>query len=376
MSDRRVVVTDHDFADLGIERAVLSDVAEVIDLSDAPGGGGSNAGDSDDDGGDGDDRDDGGGTGFEGDGGDTDPEGSLTEADALLNLRRELGREVIDRLDRCRIVARYGIGVDNVDLEAATERGIHVTNVPGYCVEEVATHALALALALVRGVGRYDSSVARGEWDRDVAAPIRRFSTRTVGVVGFGAIGRAFADRVAALGADVVASDPFLSPADLADGPAELVDFGDLVERADLASVHSPLTEETRGMFDADAFARMKESAFLVNVARGPIVDADALLAALDAGEIAGAGLDVFPSEPPRPDHPLRDHPRVIATPHVAWYSEEANEERRRRAAENVRAALLGDRPADAVNDVEGDNGVGGAIDDVEGTANGVDGGT
>jgi len=322
MSEHTVVVSDHDFEDLSIERNVLEGVADVRDA-----------------GGD-----------LDGAGGDVADE--LADADGVLNLRSDVDGQLLKRMDDCRIVARYGIGVDNVDVEAATKRGIYVTNVPDYCQEEVATHALSLLLSLYRGITRYDASVADGEWDRDVVTPIHRLSTQTLGVVGFGAIGRAVADRATALGFDVVTSDPFVDEATAANHGAELVPFEDVLERADAVTIHSPLTDDTRGMVDAAAFERMKSSAVLVNVARGPVVEGDALRGALDAGQIAGAGLDVFPDEPPAEDDPLRDHERVVATPHVAWYSEEANAERRRTAAENVRAVLNGERPENAVNDM------------------------
>ncbi|WP_435197411.1 C-terminal binding protein [Natronomonas sp. EA1] len=306
----RVVITDHDFDDLSVERAVLEELAEVVALSDRPGA-------------------------------EVDP-AALADADAVLNLRTDLGASHVEALEECAVIARYGIGVDNVDLAAANDARIPVTNVPDYCQEEVATHAVSLLLALARGVDRYDRSVGDGAWDREVATPLHRLSTQTVGVVGYGAIGRAVGERAAALGLDVVASDPFLSPDDLADDPATLCSFEELLDRADYVTVHSPLTPETEGLFDDEAFRRMRESAYLVNVARGPIVDDDALERALDAGEIRGAGLDVFPAEPPSTDHPLRDREGVITTPHVAWYSEEANEERRRTAAEIVKTALEG----------------------------------
>jgi D-3-phosphoglycerate dehydrogenase len=318
-----VVVTDHDFEDLSVERSVLGDRAEIVELADDVGDTADNAANT------------------------------FAAADAVVNLRYEIDADDIEAMDDVRVIARYGIGVDNVDVDAAAARDIPVTNVPDYCLEEVSTHAIALLLSMARSVPRYDRSVARGEWDRNVGTPIRRFSTQTVGVVGYGAIGREVGARAAALGADVLASDPFLSADDLADDPAELVAFEDLLERADFVTVHSPLTDDTRGLFDAEAFARMKDSARLVNVARGPIVDGDALLAALNAGEIAGAGLDVFPDEPPAADAPLRDHDRVVATPHVAWYSEEANEERRRTVAEIVASVLSGDEPRNVVNGVE-----------------------
>jgi len=324
-----VVVTDHDFEDLSVERSVLGDVAEVVELADDVDGSSGTADDA------------------------PAAEDRLADADAVINLRYDLDADAIAAMEDVQVIARYGIGVDNVDVDAAAARDVPVTNVPEYCQEEVATHALALLLSLARSVPRYDRSVAAGEWDRAVGAPVHRFSTQTVGVVGYGAIGREVGERAAALGADVIASDPFLSEADVTDDPADLVSFDVLLDRSDYVTVHSPLTDDTRGMFDAAAFDRMQSSAYLVNVARGPIVDGDALREALDAGAIAGAGLDVFPDEPPIGDDPLRDHDRVVATPHVAWYSEEANEDRRRTVARIVESVLTGDEPWNVVNGVE-----------------------
>lgn len=322
MAEYSVVVTDHDFDDLSTERSILSDVATVCD--------------------------------YTADIGKTDVDAStLRDADAILNLRASLDVERVSALENCRVIARYGIGVDNVAVDAATECGIPVTNVPGYCIEEVATHATTLGMSLLRGLKPYDTSVAAGDWSRDAIGKIRRVSELTVGIVGYGTIGRAVGKRTAAFGADVVASDPYLKPADLADDPATLVSFEQALEDAHLVSIHSPLTDETRGLFDADAFGRMRDDAYLVNVARGPIVNDEALASALDDGDIAGAGLDVFPDEPPAADHPLRDRPDVVATPHVAWYSREANDERRRTAAEIVRAALNGESLENVVNDVD-----------------------
>lgn len=323
MASHTVVVTDHDFETLNIERDVLGDIADIVTLTDDVGQ----------------ER--------------ADAPSVLADADGVLNLRFELDSDLVEAMERCRIIARYGIGVDNVATETARERSIPVTNVPDYCLEEVATHAISLLLSLNRGVTTYDSSVADGAWDRDVGAPLTRLSTQTVGIVGFGAIGRAVAERLAGFGVDVVASDPFLSADDVADREAELVGFEELLDRSDYVTIHSPLTESTRGLFGPDAFERMKETASLVNVARGPIVQGDALRDALDEGEIAAAGLDVFPTEPPAADDALRTHERVVTTPHVAWYSEEANAERRRAAAENVRAALEGETPENVVNGVE-----------------------
>jgi D-3-phosphoglycerate dehydrogenase len=316
MPSHTVVVTDHDFHSLDVEAAVLKDVAEVRDLS-----------------------------GVTGD----EFTAALAEADGVLNLRRNLDAEAIACMDECRIVARYGIGVDNVETDAAADRDIYVTNVPDYCLEEVAVHALSLLLAVARGVTTYDRSVTDGEWDRGVATPLHRLSTRTVGIVGFGDIGQTLARRLDGFDVTILASDPFLDSADVADEPVSLVPFETLLADSDYVSVHSPLTDDTRGIFDADAFDAMKDDATLINVARGPIVDESALYEALESDSLRAAGLDVFDPEPPSSESPLRDHPRVVTTPHVAWYSEEANEERRHAAAECVRAALTGSTPENVV---------------------------
>jgi D-3-phosphoglycerate dehydrogenase len=316
MPPRTVVVTDHDFESLDVEESVLNDIAEIWDLSEVT---------------------------------DVEFNAALAEADGVLNLRHELNADALACMNECQIVAQYGIGVDNIAVDTAAERGIYVTNVPDYCLEEVAIHALSLLLAISRGVTTYDRSVADGEWDRGVATPLHRLSTQTVGIVGFGDIGRALARRLNAFDVTVLVSDPFLEPEDVADESAELVPFEQVLSESDYVSVHSPLTLDTRGMFDAKAFDTMKDDAVLINVARGPIVDESALVDALESGSLRAAGLDVFDPEPPTDDSPLRDHPRVVSTPHVAWYSEEANNERRYAAAECVRAALTGATPENVV---------------------------
>jgi D-3-phosphoglycerate dehydrogenase len=318
-----VLVTDHDFADLDIERSVLDDLASVEALSTEPGT-------------------------------PIDVEtaaDTLSTVDALLNLRTPLDTSLIERLERCRIIARYGIGTDNIVTESAAARDIVVTNVPDYCVEEVSTHALAMILALQRELPVYDRSVAAGGWERDVAPPIHRLSERTLGVVGLGEIGRAVAEKAAALGPTVVASDPYVDSDTATEHGAELVEFETLLERADIVTVHAPLTDATRELFDAEAFTRLGPGAMFVNVARGGLAADDAILEALDSGDLDAAGLDVLSKEPPASDHPIRNHNRVLTTPHVAWYAEEANEDRRRRAAENVRAVLLGDTPPNPVTE-------------------------
>lgn len=214
----------------------------------------------------------------------------LADADAIINLRYDIDAEDIEAMDRCKVISRYGIGVDNIDIEAATERSIRVTNVPAYCLEEVAIHTLTLVLALGRGITNYDQSVTDGEWDRNVSMPIHRFSTQTVGIIGYGSIGRELGTRATALGANVITSDPFLSKADISDEPASLVSFKELLGTADFVSIHSPLVESTHKMIDESALSHMKSSAYLVNVSRGSIVDDEELLHALNNGEIRGAG--------------------------------------------------------------------------------------
>lgn len=264
---------------------------------------------------------------------------------------------VIDALDGCRAIARCGIGVDHVDLDAARAAGVFVLNVPSYCEEEVSDHTLMLLLALQRDLRGYDASVREGRWERRIGeASVRRTSERTVGLVGFGSIARRVAAKVRALGADVVAADPYVDADEMAAAGVEKASFEAVLDRADAVSVHVPLTDETRGMFDADAFDRMKESAHFVNVARGGLHDEAALDRALADGDIAGAGIDVFPEEPadgdeaaPAFETPLARRENVVLTPHVAWYSLEANDEKRRVAAEGVRDVLEGEVPDNAV---------------------------
>lgn len=241
--------------------------------------------------------------------------GVAADADAILNTYLPWNAEAIDRLERCRIIARYGIGVDNVDLDAAAAAGIVVTNVPDYSVEEVATHALALILASLRKVVPADDLVRSGGWTVDNFRPIHRLSTMTVGLVGYGRIARRIAAPLEALGARLVAHDPYLEP-----GPdlPPLMELDELLSEADVISLHLPLTNETRGLIDAGRIGKMKPGAILVNTSRGPLVDEAALVAALKEGRIV-AGLDVFDQEPLPADHPLRSAPNTVMTPHLGY---------------------------------------------------------
>jgi D-3-phosphoglycerate dehydrogenase len=269
-----------------------------------------------------------------------------SDADAILNTYLPWSAVSIARLKRCRIIARYGIGFDNVDLDAATDAGIVVTNVPDYSVEEVATHAMALILAALRKLIPADVSVRDGQWSVDQFRPIRRLSTLTVGLVGYGRIARKIAAPLQALGAAIIAHDPYLQ--DGADMPP-LLSLSGVLRQADIISLHVPLTDETRGMIAEDSLQEMKEGAILVNTSRGPLVDLDALRKALETGRLSAAALDVFDIEPLEPAR-IKGIPNLIATPHMAYYSEQALQESQRKAATQVIKVLSGEQPDYQVN--------------------------
>jgi D-3-phosphoglycerate dehydrogenase len=274
----------------------------------------------------------------------------VPEADALLVGTAKITPALLGAAPRLRIVARYGIGLDNVDVEEATRRGIAVTTAPGFCREEIAEHVMGLLLSLARGVHLYDRAVRDGDWTRAGARSVRRVAGQVLGVVGFGAIGRTVASRAAGFGLEVVAHDPALDDATIRAAGAEPVGLDELAARADVVSLHAPLTDATRGLVGARFLAAMKPTAFLINTARGGLVDQDALVAALDEGRIAGAGLDTFVPEPLPAGHPLLESERVLLTPHVGFYSEESVRDVRHSAARAVAAALAGERPEETVN--------------------------
>jgi D-3-phosphoglycerate dehydrogenase / 2-oxoglutarate reductase len=247
---------------------------------------------------------------------------------------------VIARLERCRAIARYGVGVDTIDVGAATARGILVSNVPDYCVEEVALHTIALLLAAHRRVVRGDRLVRSGSWGALAAGSVRRLEGQLLGLIGFGRIPRAVATKALGLGLRVAAHDPFVADDAWPDDVARYADLGALAADADFLSVHAPLTDETRHLVDEGLLRRMPAHAVLVNTARGPLVDTDALDRALAEGWIGGAALDVLETEPPPPDLPLLRHDDLIVTAHQAFYSEEALRELQRKAAENLLDAL------------------------------------
>ncbi len=274
----------------------------------------------------------------------------LVDADAIVTNRCPLMRPVIEQLRRCRVIVRYGVGYDNVDVIAANEKGIIVCNVPDYCTHDVATHTLALLLCCWRKVHFGDSGLKQGKWQRyTTIQPVYRTIGKIVGLFGFGRIGKRVAELLYPFGFKIIAYDPYLTEEEFLLNGAEQVDFDALLQRSDVISLHAPLTDETRGIFNRNAFSRMKRGVIFINTARGGIVDEDALLWALDEGIVAATGLDVFVNEP-NPNPHLVQHPKVIATPHWAWYSEEAIWDLRRKVAMQVVQALKGERPTYAIN--------------------------
>ena len=272
------------------------------------------------------------------------------EADAILNCYAKITARVIERLSRCKIIARYGIGVDNVDLAAATSAGILVTNVPDYCIDEVSDHALALLLALERRIVAADGAVKAGAWDVVAHAGVRRLRGQTLGLLGFGKIAKAVVSKVQPLGMKVLVYDPYIEPELVARHGVQPVDLDTLLADSDAVSIHVPLSPETHNLIGEQELARMKPTAFVINTSRGGIVDEQALAEALKAGRIGGAALDVLSVEPPPLDHPLRGLSNVILTPHLAFYSRESVIELQTKAAEEVARALRGESPRSPVN--------------------------
>lgn len=272
------------------------------------------------------------------------------DAHALISQYAPITRDVILGLTRCRVIGRYGIGVDNIDVSTATERGIAVVNVPSYCEEEVSDHVMAFLLAWARRVVHYTEEIRKGVWDWKTGCPMHRLQGQTLGLLGFGKIARLVARKAKAFGIRVIAHDPYLPDEIFAAEGVERVDWETLLRESDFLSLHVPLTPETRHLIDEDALDKMKSTACLINTARGGIVDKDALFHALQSGRIAGACLDVSEPEPPNPGDPLLTLPQVLWSPHVAWYSEDSLVELRKKVARDVGRALNGFLPAGLVN--------------------------
>jgi D-3-phosphoglycerate dehydrogenase / 2-oxoglutarate reductase len=266
------------------------------------------------------------------------------DADAVLVTYAKLTRDVLMQLTRCKAIGRFGLGVDNIDLVTAKEKGIAVNYVPDYCIREVSDHAMALLLALIRKIPLSNKLVQSGRWEMPAVVPIRRVEGTVLGLIGFGHIPRLVAPKAQAFGIKVIAHDPYAKPEVFKAAGVEGVDFDTLLKTSDYVSVHAPLLPATRGLMNAAAFAKMKKGAYVVNTARGPLIDEPALIAALDAGQVGGAGLDVVAAEPLAKDSPLLGRDNVIISPHTAFYSIEALEELQSKCASDVARVLSGEK--------------------------------
>jgi len=271
-------------------------------------------------------------------------------ADAILVQYAQISAEVIDALPHLRAIGRYGVGVDSVDIEAATARGIAVCNVPDYGTEAVSDHAIAMALAAARGIPRLDRGLRAGSFDLAAVRPLFQTRGRVFGVVGMGLIGTATARKAAGLGYEVIGCDIAAQPGATEYHGFPLVSLDALLEGSQVVSLHTPLTDVTRGMIGACQLARMRGDAILVNTSRGAVIDTDALVEALRAGTILGAGIDVHESEPLPVGHPLTRFDSVVLTPHLAWYTEESYDELKRRTVANVLDVCTGRAPRNIVN--------------------------
>jgi D-3-phosphoglycerate dehydrogenase len=267
------------------------------------------------------------------------------DADAILVTYAKLPGDLLRQLRRCKAIGRFGLGVDNIDIAAAAELGITVTYVPDYCIQEVSDHAMALLLALARKVPQSNALVQTGRWDMPAVVPIHRLAGRVLGLVSFGNIPRALAPKAKAFGLRVVAYDPYVPQHALAAAGVESMSFDRLLEISDFVSIHAPLLPATRGLFNAEVFRKMKQGACLINTARGPLVDEDALLAALDSGRLAGAALDVVAVEPLPKESRLIGRDNVVLTPHTGFYSVEALNELQTKCAADVARVLSGEKP-------------------------------
>ncbi|HTS42158.1 MAG TPA: C-terminal binding protein [Xanthobacteraceae bacterium] len=267
------------------------------------------------------------------------------DADAVFVTYAKLPGELLRELKRCKVIGRFGLGVDNIDIPAAAALGITVTYVPDYCMREVSDHAMALLLALARKIPLSNQLVQSGRWEVPPITPLHRLDGQVLGLVGFGNIPRALAPKAKAFGLRVVVHDPFVPEDILAQAAVEDASLDALLAMSDFVSIHAPLLPATRGLFNAETFIKLKPGAYLINTARGPLVDETALINALDAGHLGGAALDVVATEPLPKNSKLLGRDNVILTPHTAFYSVEALEELQTKCASDVARVLSGEKP-------------------------------
>ena len=276
------------------------------------------------------------------------------DVDAIMTCFAQVTPNVLRAAPNCVAVGRFGVGVDNIAVDTATELGVAVTYVPDYCVDEVSDHVMALLLAFNRRIVLFDNSVKNAGWgSAPLTMRMMRLRGKTLGVIGFGRIGQAVAQKALAFGFRVLAYDPYMTAEQCAlRGARKVEDMDAVLRESDFVTLHSPLNEETRGLIGARELDMMKSEAFLINCARGPLIDEGALYDALTGGGIAGAGLDVMEDNHPPSDHPLLGLDNIIITPHVAFFSQEATLELEQRAAREVAYVLTGRMPDNLVNPV------------------------
>ena len=315
---RKVLITDYAWPDLEIERGILGEIGYEIVA--AP------------------------------DGEEETLAGLARDVEGIMTCWARTTRKVIEAASGLRVISRYGIGLDNIDVAFATGRGIPVPRVPAYCIEDVAEHTMALLLALSRKVALFDRRVRAGVWSIQEGVPLNRLGGRVLGLIGFGKIARCVVPRAKAFGLDVIACSRSLTPDQAAAGGVRAVDLETLLTASDFVSIHCPATDQTRSLLNADRLRRMKPTAFLINTSRGDIVDEDALCDALAARRLAGAALDVRRKEPPDSGDRLIALDNVIHTPHAAFYSTESLQELQTKTAWECRRVLTGQTPENLVN--------------------------
>jgi len=319
MAGFKVIVTDDRYGSYTEETAVLKEIGATVEVH--------NLGDE------------------------TETARVLRDADGILVNLHPLPASVIQELQKCRVISRYGVGYDNVSVEAATAKGIWVARVPDYCLEDVSDQALALLLGCVRKVAFKDRRIREGAWNLHREQPSYRIAGKILGLVGYGAIARTLHRKLSGFGLGrVLVFDPYLDPKKIEENGAESVNLRALLKNSDYVSIHAPLSEETRGLIGSRELSLMKRTAILVNTSRGPLIEEKAVAEALADGKITAAGLDVFETEPLPADSPLRQLDNVILSDHAGWYSEESVAELKTKAAQNVLEVLKGGKPTYPVN--------------------------
>lgn len=273
-----------------------------------------------------------------------------SDCDALIVQFAPVTRRVIENLKNCKVIVRYAIGMDIIDIKAATEHGIYVANVPDYGIDEVSNHAICLLLALIRKLPQAMQTIKEHKWDCSLIKPLHRTLGKRLGLIGLGRIPSDVAKKLSGFGFEIVSFDPYIDKKHADELNVQLVSFDELIETSEFISIHCPLTDDTRGLFNRDVFKRMKNSAIIINTARGPIINENDLIDALINNEIGAAAIDVSEKEPIDYESPLLSMPNVIVTPHIAWYTEESNVALQTKAAQEVLRVLKGDIPKNLIN--------------------------